>query len=110
MSQDAKISAGVSHDEGQFQGRHLTDTNNDDLTGVTTTPRGKRRDKCEVQNKAESDLLEAERIIFQQMELLKQREIHAAAEEAAASVAATLAKAAAAAEADRATLAATLSK
>ena len=35
----------------------------DDLTGVTTTPRGKRCDECEVQNKAESDLLEEERII-----------------------------------------------
>ncbi len=44
------------------------------------------------------------------MELLNQRELHAAAEEAAARVAATLAKAAAAAEADRATLAATLAK
>ena len=44
------------------------------------------------------------------MELLKQRELHAAAEEAAARVAATLAKAAAAAEADRATLAATLAR
>ena len=53
LSEYAEISAGVSHAEGQLQRRHLTDTNNDDLTGVTTTPRGKRREKCEVQNKAE---------------------------------------------------------
>ncbi len=67
LSQDAEISAGVSHAEGRFQGRHLTDTNNDDLTGVTTTSSGKRREKCKVQNKAESDLLEEERIICQQL-------------------------------------------
>ena len=67
LSEDAEISAAVSHAVGQLQRRHLTDTNNEDLTGVTTTPRGKRRDKCEVQNKAESDLLEEERIICQQL-------------------------------------------
>ena len=55
MSQGNEISAGVSQAEGQFQGRHLTDTNKDDLTGVTTTPRGKSREECKVQNKAESD-------------------------------------------------------
>ena len=55
MSQGAEISAGVSHAEGQFRGRHLTDTSKDDLTGVTTTQRGKRREQCEVPNKAASD-------------------------------------------------------
>ena len=84
LSQGNKISAGVSQAEGQFQGRHLTDTNKDDLTWVTTTPRGKRREQCERQGKAESDLLEEEHIIRQQMEILNQKQLHAEAEQAAA--------------------------
>ena len=99
LSEDAEISAGVSHAEGQLQRRHLTDTKNDDLTGVTTTPRGKRRDKCEVQGMAESDLPEEEHIIRQQLEILNQKQLHAAAAQAEA-------KAVAAAEADRARAAA----
>ncbi len=54
MSQGKEISAGVLHADGQFRGRNLPDTNKDDLTGVTTPPRGKRREQCEVQNKAAS--------------------------------------------------------
>ena len=57
LSEDAEISAGVLHAEEHFQRHHLTDTNHDDLTGVTTTPRGKKREQCERQSKAESDLL-----------------------------------------------------
>ena len=52
LSQGNEISAGVSHAEEHFRGRHLTDTSKDDLTGVTTPPRGKRSEQCEVQNKA----------------------------------------------------------
>ena len=73
-------SAGVSHAAAQL----LTHTHYDDLTGVTTTPRGKRRDKGEVQSQDESDLFEAERIIRQQRELLNQKDRHAAADRARA--------------------------
>ncbi len=86
-----KLSAGVSHAAAQL----LTHTHYDDLTGVTTTPRGKQRDECGVQSKDKSDLLEAERIIRQQRELLNQRDLYAAAAHAEA-------KAVAAEEADRA--------
>ncbi len=55
LSQGIEISAGVSHAEGQLRGRHLTDTSKDDLTVVTTPPRGKRSEQFEVPNKAASD-------------------------------------------------------
>ena len=54
------------------------------MTGVTTTPRGKQRDECE----DKSDLFEAERIICQPLELLNQRDLHAAAAHAEAKAAA----------------------
>ncbi len=79
------------------------------MTGVTTTPRGKRREKGEVQHKAESDFnleeyqlkqlrpaeqwtsayevyrqLEEKLIICQQTAILNQKELQAEAEEAAA--------------------------
>ncbi len=50
-----EISAGFSHAEGQLRTRHTTDSSEDDLTVVTTPPRGKRREQCEVPNKAASD-------------------------------------------------------
>ena len=69
LSEDAELSAGVSHVE-----RHnLSDTNDDDLTGVTTTPCGKRRDQCERQSKDELTLFDEEHIIHQQMEVLTLR-------------------------------------
>ena len=49
------------------------------MKGVTTTPRGKQRDEYEGQSKDKYDLFEAKRIIRQQLELLDQRDLHAAA-------------------------------
>ncbi len=69
------------------------------MKGVTTTPRGKQRDEYEGQSKDKYDLFEAERIIRQQLELLDQMDLHAAAAHAEA-------KAVAAEEADRAKAAA----
>ena len=80
LSEDAELSAGVSHVE-----RHnLSDTNEDDLTGVTTTPCGKRREQCERQSKDELTLFDEEHIIHQQMEVLTLRYLRAAAAQAGA--------------------------
>ena len=38
-------------------GSHITDTSKDDLTGVTTPPRGKGSEQCEVPNKSASDFI-----------------------------------------------------
>ena len=91
----AEISSGVSHVERH----HLTDTTHDDLPGITPTPRGNRREQCERQSNAASDLLEEESLISQQLDILNQKQIHAAAAQAEA-------KAVAAEEADRARAAA----
>ena len=55
LSQGLEISAGVSHAEGHGGNSHLDENKQDELMGVTTPPRGKRREQCEVQNKAASD-------------------------------------------------------
>ena len=88
------LSAGVSHAAEQL----LTHTHYDGLMGVTTTPQGKQRDEYKGQSKDNYDLIEAKRIVRQQLELLDQRDLHAAAahEEAKA-----VARAEAAREADR---------
>ena len=53
--QGKEIFAGVSHADGKLWRRHYTDPSKDNLTGVTTPPRGKRSAQCEVPNKDASD-------------------------------------------------------
>ncbi len=126
LSQGIEISAGVSHAEGQFSGRHLTDTSKDELTGVTTPPHGKRREQCEVLNKAASDFnledsqlqqlrtdeqgtrehevfrqLAEKLLIGQKTELLNQKELQAEATRVEAEAEADRQVTAAKAEADR---------
>ncbi len=55
LSPCLEISAGFSHAEGHGGNSHLDENKQDELMWVTTPPRGKRREQCEVPNKAASD-------------------------------------------------------
>ena len=55
LSPGLEISEGVSHAEGQGGNSHLDENKQDELMGVTTLPRGKRREQCEVPITAASD-------------------------------------------------------
>ncbi len=69
--------------------------------GVTTPPRGKQRDDYKGQSKDKYALFGAERVLRQQLELLDQRDLHAAAAHAEAIGEANAEAARARAEADR---------
>ena len=118
-----------------MSGRHHTNTSKDDLTGVATPPRGKRREQCEVQNKAasvynleDSQLqqlrtdeqwtreyevfrqLDEKFVICQRTAILNQKELQAEAAKVAAEAEADRQVTAAKAEADRLWAEATLAK